>query len=170
MEGMLFSRKTWPSILKEPFTGQTVGKGGMGMLNISDHLSVGLSHDVTITVSEEEAVGNFSPRLGQLLATSACTRAFIRAAIESTDSHLPDGYITVGQSIDITHEAPSFLGTMVTFKATLVRIEGNKLTYELSAHDHAGTVAKGQHVRAVVNWELLMNEARERAYSKDRGV
>jgi len=140
------------------------------MLNISDHLSVGLSHDVTITVSEEEAVGNFSPRLSQLLATSACARAFIRAAIESTDRYLPDGYITVGQSITITHEAPSFIGTMITFKATLIHMEGNKLTYELSAHDHAGTVATGQHVRAVVNWELLMNEARERAYSRDRGV
>jgi predicted thioesterase len=145
-------------------------EGGMSMLNISDHLSVGLSHDVTITVSEEEAVGNFSPRLSQLLATSACTRAFIRAAIESTDRYLPDGYITVGQSIEITHEAPSFLGTTVTFKATLVRIEGNKLTYELIARDHAGPVATGRHVRAVVNWELLMNEARERAYSRDRGV
>jgi predicted thioesterase len=145
-------------------------KGGIDMLSISEYLSVGLSHDVTITVSEEEAVGNFSPRLDQLLATSACVRAFIRAAIEATDSHLPDGYITVGQSIEINHEAPSFLGTTVTFKATLVRIEGNKLTYELSAWDHAGVVATGQHVRAVVNWEILMNRARERAYSRDRGV
>lgn len=140
------------------------------MLDISDHLSPGLSHDVKVSVTEDEAVGNFSPRLEQLLATSACIKAFIRAAVEATDSHLPDGYITVGQGIEITHEAPSFLGTTVTFKATLVQIEGNKLTYELTAWDHAGTVAKGRHTRAVVNWELLMNKARERAYSRDRGV
>lgn len=140
------------------------------MLNILEHLSLGSSHEVKVFVTEEEAVGNFSPRLEQLLATSACVRAFIRAAIETTDRHLPEGYITVGQVIEINHEAPSFLGTTVTFKATLIKVDGNKLTYELAARDHVGMVATGRHTRAVVNWELLMNKARERAYEKDRGI
>lgn len=140
------------------------------MLNIMEYLLPGLSRDVKVFVTEDEAVGNFSPRLDQLLATSSCVKAFIRAASEATDGHLPDGYITVGRGIEITHEAPSFLGTTVTFKATLVQIEGNKLSYELTAWDHIGTVATGWHSRAVVNWELLMNKARERAYAKDRGI
>jgi fluoroacetyl-CoA thioesterase len=140
------------------------------MLNILEHLSVGSSHEVKVFVTEDEAVGNFSPRLEQLLATSSCVRAFIRAAIETTDSHLPDGYITVGQGIEINHVAPSFLGTTVTFRATLIKVEGNKIAYDLSAWDHVGTVATGRHTRAVVNWDLLMNKARERAYEKDRGI
>lgn len=140
------------------------------MLDILGHLSPGLSHDVKVFVTEDEAVGNFSPRLDQLLATSACVKAFIRAAVEATDNHLPDGYITVGQGIEIIHEAPSFLGITVTFKATLIQIDGNKLAYELTAWDHVGTVATGRHMRAVVNWELLMNGARERVYAKDRGI
>ena len=140
------------------------------MLDILEHLSLGLSHEVKLFVTEDETVGNFSPRLDQLLATSACVKAFIRAASEATDSHLPEGYITVGQGIEITHEAPSYLGTTVTFKATLLQIDGNKLTYELTAWDDVGTVAAGRHTRAVVNWELLMNKARERAYAKDRGI
>ena len=123
-----------------------------------------------LLVTEFEFVGNSSPRLDQLLSTPACVKAFIRAASEATDSHLPDGYITVGQGIEINHEAPSFLGTTVTFKATLLQIEGNKLTYELIAWDDVGTVAAGRHTRAIVNWELLMNRARERAYAKDRGI
>lgn len=140
------------------------------MLDILEHLSLGSSHEVKVFVTEDEAVGNFSPRLEQLLATSACVRAFIRAAIETTDRHLPDGYITVGQGIQINHEAPSFLGTTVNFKATLIKVDGNKLIYELAAWDHVGTVATGRHTRAVVNWELLMNRARERAYAGDRGI
>jgi len=125
---------------------------------------------VKLLVTEFEFVGNSSPRLDQLLSTPACVKAFIRAASEATDSHLPDGYITVGQGIEINHEAPSFLGTTVTFKATLLQIEGNKLTYELIAWDDVGTVAAGRHTRAIVNWALLMNRARERAYAKDRGI
>jgi predicted thioesterase len=140
------------------------------MLNISELLSAGLSHEIKLTVTEEEAVGNFSPRLDQLLATSACVKAFIRAAIESTDKYLPEGHITVGQNIEITHEVPSYIGTVVTFKATLQGIDGNKIFYDLLAWDHMGTVATGRHIRAVVNWELLMNGARERAYMMDQGL
>ncbi len=140
------------------------------MLNISELLSAGLKHEVRVNVTEEESVGNFSPRLDQLLSTSACVKAFIRAAIEATDRYLPEGYITVGQSIEISHEVPSYVGTTVNFRATLQSIEGNKIFYDLLAWDHMGTVATGRHIRAVVNWELLMNGARERAYMMDQGL
>jgi len=140
------------------------------MLNIGEFLSPGIFSDVKLTVKEEDTVGNFSPRLEQLLSTAACVKAFIKAATEATDHHLPDGYLTVGRSISIDHEAPSYLGTTVTFRAKLARIEGNKLFYELSAWDHQGIIATGTHVRAVVKWEILMNKARERAFSEERGV
>ncbi|HOP51958.1 MAG: thioesterase [Thermovirgaceae bacterium] len=140
------------------------------MLDIGKLLAPGLSHEFRVTVTTEEAVGNFSPKLDQLLATSACVKAFIRVAIEATDKYLPEGYITVGQSIEIIHEVPSYLGTTVSFKATMQGIDGNKIFYDLVAWDHMGTVATGKHTRAVVNWELLMNGARERAYMQDQGL
>ncbi len=127
------------------------------MINLNDYLTPGFSHEFKVTVTSEESVGNFSPKLDQLLATSACVKAFIRAAIETTDKYLPEGYITVGQSIEISHEAPSYIGTTVNFKATLYSISGNKIYYELVAWDHMGTVATGKHTRAVVNWALLMD-------------
>ena len=139
------------------------------MINLNDYLTPGFSHEFKETVTSEESVGNFSPKLDQLLATSACVKAFIRAAIETTDKYLPEGYITVGQSIEISHEAPSYIGTTVNFKATLYSISGNKIYYELVAWDHMGTVATGKHTRAVVNWALLMDGARERAYLQDQG-
>ena len=74
----------------------------------------------------------------QLLSTVSCVKTFIKAATKATDHHLPDVYLTVGRSIPIDHEAPSYLGTTVTFRAKLTRIEGNKLFYELSAWDHQG--------------------------------
>ena len=139
------------------------------MINLNDYLTPGFSHEFKVTVTSEESVGNFSPKLDQLLATSACVKAFIRAAIETTDKYLPEGYITVGQSIEISHEVPSYIGTTVNFQATLYSIGGNKIYYELVAWDHMGTVATGKHTRAVVNWALLMDGARERAYLQDQG-
>nr|HPK42619.1 thioesterase [Synergistales bacterium] len=97
------------------------------MIDLKDYLAPGYSHEYKLTVTSEEAVGNFSPKLDQLLATSACVKAFIRAAIEATDQYLPEGYITVGQSIEISHEVPSYIGTTVNFKATLRDIDRNKI-------------------------------------------
>lgn len=140
------------------------------MIDLKDYLAPGFSHEFKLTVTSEEAVGNFSPKLDQLLATSACIKAFIRAAIEATDQYLPEGYITVGQSIEIFHEVPSYIGTTVNFKAAIRDIDRNKINYDLLAWDHMGTVATGKHTRAVVDWALLMDGARERAYLQDQGL
>ncbi len=140
------------------------------MIDLKDYLAPGFSHEYKLTVTSEEAVGNFSPKLDQLLATSACVKAFIRAAIEATDQYLPEGYITVGQSIEIFHEVPSYIGTTVNFKAAIRDIDRNKINYDLLAWDHMGTVATGKHTRAVVDWALLMDGARERAYLQDQGL
>ena len=140
------------------------------MIDLKDYLAPGHSHEYKLTVTSEEAVGNFSPKLDQLLATSACVKAFIRAAIEATDQYLPEGYITVGQSIEISHEVPSYIGTTVNFKAAIRDIDRNKINYDLLAWDHMGTVATGKHTRAVVDWALLMDGARERAYLQDQGL
>ena len=140
------------------------------MIDLKDYLAPGFSHEFKLTVTSEEAVGNFSPKLDQLLATSACVKAFIRAAIEATDQYLPEGYITVGQSIEIFHEVPSYIGTTVNFKAAIRAIDRNKINYDLLAWDHMGTVATGKHTRAVVDWALLMDGARERAYLQDQGL
>ena len=140
------------------------------MIDLKDYLAPGFSHEFKLTVTSEEAVGNFSPKLDQLLATSACVKAFIRAAIEATDQYLPEGYITVGQSIEIFHEVPSYIGTTVNFKAAIRDIDRNKINYDLLAWDHMGTVATGKHTRALVVWALLMDGARERAYLQDQGL
>ena len=140
------------------------------MIDLKDYLAPGFSHEFKLTLTSEEAVGNFSPKLDQLLATSACVKAFIRAAIEATDQYLPEGYITVGQSIEIFHEVPSYIGTTVNFKAAIRDIDRNKINYDLLAWDHMGTVATGKHTRAVVDWALLMDGARERAYLQDQGL
>lgn len=122
----------------------------------------GLTKEVHKTVEIDDTVGNISPYLTKLLSTSACIEAFVRAAIEVIDPNLPEGYITVGRSMEITHEAPTLLGSGVSFRVTLRAVTGNRIFFDLEASDSMGVICRGRHERAVVNSVLLMDKAMER--------
>jgi len=133
------------------------------MFDLDEILRIGESYEINKAIEVEDTVGNQSVYLNRLLSTSACVDTFVKAATEITDGLLPEGFITIGRSINITHEAPSLLGTSVTFKATLSRIEGNKLTFDISAYDMIGEILLGTFERAVVNRIALTDKAEARA-------
>lgn len=140
------------------------------MLEILAFATPGLAHEIHKKVEIDDTVGDVSPYLNKLLSTSACIKCFVRAAIEVIDPHLPEGYITVGRTIEITHEAPSLLGAGVSFRATLREVSGNRLVFDLEGRDGLGVICRGSHERAVVNCIGLMDKALERiekARSKD---
>lgn len=122
----------------------------------------GLYKEVHKTVDIDDTVGNISPYLTKLLSTSACMEAFVRASIAVIDPQLPEGYITVGKTMEITHEAPTLLGTGVSFRVTLREVSGNRLFFDLEASDSMGIICRGRHERAVVNSMVLMDKAVER--------
>lgn len=133
------------------------------MFDLNGILSVGESFEINRTIEVDDTVGNQSVYLNRLLSTSACVDTFVKAATEITDGLLPEGFITIGHSITITHEAPSLLGTSITFRVLLRRIEGNKLFFDISAYDAMGEILTGNFERAVVNRIALMDKAEARA-------
>lgn len=132
------------------------------MLEMLAFAKPGLTKEVHKTVEIDDTVGNISPYLTKLLSTSACMEAFVRAAIDVIDPHLPEGYITVGKTMEITHEAPTLLGSGVSFRVTLREVSENRVFFDLEASDNMGVICRGRHERAVVNSILLMDKAVER--------
>lgn len=133
------------------------------MLNVEDYLRPGETREINKTVEVEDTVGNHSVYLNQLLSTSACADIFVKACTDLVSEKLPEGYITIGYNINITHLAPTMLGTSVTFKVRLSEISGNRLYFELAAKDSKGKILDGSFERVVVNRIALMDKAEERA-------
>jgi predicted thioesterase len=73
------------------------------------------------------------------------------AAINAVEKYLPEGYISVGTKISITHLAPTPLGMSVTAEATLTDVYKNKLTFEVKAYDEIEKIGEGLIERYIID-------------------
>ncbi|MBR4148597.1 MAG: dihydrolipoamide acyltransferase, partial [Rikenellaceae bacterium] len=69
---------------------------------------------------------------------------------------LPEDQTTVGSLMNASHLKPTAVGDTVTATATLVAVEGRKLTYRVEAHDSEGLIGEGDHVRYIVGREKFL--------------
>lgn len=123
-----------------------------------------------IVTEDDTAIHYGSGALDTLLATPSLVALMIEAATRLIDSRLPEGYVSVGKSLSVTHEKPTVLGETVTIKVAVVRQESNYLELEMEAYDEEGVIGHGKLDRFVVNREKLMEKAVEEALSSQIGV
>ena len=72
---------------------------------------------------------------------------------------LEEGLGTVGTKIDVSHVAPSAIGKTVMCEATVIAIDGRKLTFEVVCSDESGMIGMGTHERFIINNEKFMAKA-----------
>ncbi len=133
------------------------------MINMNDYLVPGIEAVVQKVVQDSDtAVHHGSGALACLLATPAYADLIILASIEAVDKRLPEEFITVGRFLEFTHEAPTGTGMTVSVKARLREIDGNRLTFDITAFDEVGSIGVGRHERVVVNREQMLQKAKDR--------
>ena len=125
-------------------------------------LEPGLEATVEETVSE----GMTAERLGSgdvpVLGTPAILALVEAAAVAAVADELDPGQTTVGASVELEHVAPTIAGAKVAATAGLIEVEGRRLRFSFEVTDPAGPVARGTHVRAVVDRERFLDSARSR--------
>jgi fluoroacetyl-CoA thioesterase len=94
-----------------------------------------------------------------VLATPKVVAVAEEAAIRALDGELDDNQTTVGMRIQLDHLAPTPIGRTVLAEATLKRIEGRRLTFNVSVSDERGLVAAGTITRVVVDRERFLERA-----------
>ena len=133
------------------------------MILLEDYLIIGKNAVIRKIVQKTDSSGNYSLGLNELLSTPACIDMVIRAAVEAVDKHLPQEYVTVGRSIDFTHDHATLVGMTVNVKATLTEIQGKTLHFKIEAWDELGDVGHGSHERVVVRKAEVVAKAKDRA-------
>lgn len=119
-------------------------------------ITVGLSRTIRHSVGHADTAGNHLPDdIEPVLSSSGLVNLAIRTAVELIDPLLPDGFISIGKSSDITHEHPSVLGATLTLTLTVTEFDGYHITMRLVASDETGVVGTGTHVRSIVNKHWL---------------
>jgi fluoroacetyl-CoA thioesterase len=126
---------------------------------------LGPGHQATVeeTVTEEMTADQLGSGDVPVLGTPAVLALVEAAAVAAVADGLEPGSTTVGASVSLDHLAPTPVGGTVTATAALAEVEGRRLTFRFEVTDAAGPVARGEHVRVIVDRERFLRSARGRA-------
>lgn len=116
-----------------------------------ENLIAGLSASSRTTVAEANTASAMGSGDLPVFATPAMAALMEHAAMQAVAGALPEGSTTVGSRLEVTHDRPSGLGAEIVATACLTAVEGRKLTFRVEAHDAAGPIGGGTHVRYVVD-------------------
>jgi fluoroacetyl-CoA thioesterase len=105
-----------------------------------------------------------------VLATSRLVALMELAAARILVPFLPDGHLSVGVSIDITHSAPTPLDARVEAEAKYLGKKGKLFEFEIIARDEKGEIGKARHVRAMVDVKRLETAAEGRREKKEESL
>lgn len=126
------------------------------------NLPVGLTYTSTKHVTMDDAASRFGSGLIDVFATPAMVALMENASLMTVASHLPEGFNTVGIEISTTHIKATPMGMDVKATATLVNVDGKKLTFEVVAEDEEGVIGKGTHSRFIIETEKFMSKLSKR--------
>ena len=119
-------------------------------------LETGLSHTSSLTVSDSDtAIARGSGDM-PVLATPALLALMENAAMLAVAAELPAGSTTVGGHISSSHLAPSPVGAVVSARATLEKIDGRKLFFNVIATEGDKVIGEGTHLRFIVDRERFL--------------
>ena len=117
----------------------------------------GLTHTSQLTVTE--AVTAIEMGSGDLpvLATPSMMALMENAAMLAVAPHLPEGSTTVGGHISVSHIKPTPVGETVTATATVIKVDGKKIEFDVKAHCGDILLGEGSHLRFIVDREKFMS-------------
>jgi predicted thioesterase len=98
----------------------------------------------------------------EVFATSRMIALMELAAARAMRPSLDTGQLSVGVTINVRHSAPTPIGGRVRAEATFEGMEGKLYRFKVAAFDDAGSIGEGEHLRAVVSTERLLQGAERR--------
>lgn len=125
-------------------------------------ISVGMKGEVSTLVEREDTA--YEVGSGSLLvyATPCMVALMEGAACEAINDALPDNKTSVGVELAISHLSATPVGLEVRAEAEVTAVEGNMITFCVSAFDESGKIGEGTHKRAVITTERFL----EKTYAK----
>ena len=98
-----------------------------------------------------------------LVYATPCMVALMEgAACEAIAQALPEDKTSVGIELSISHISATPVGLDVWAEAEVTAVEGNIVTFTVTAYDEKGKIGEGNHKRAIINTQRFL----DKTYSK----
>ncbi len=122
-------------------------------------LTVGISNEITKTVTKETTAAVLGSGLLEVYATPAMVALMEETCMRSVQEELEEGCGTVGTGLTIHHISATPVGMKVRCASKLVEVDGRKLVFDVRAFDEAGLIGQGTHERFIIENEKFFQKA-----------
>jgi fluoroacetyl-CoA thioesterase len=119
----------------------------------------GLSARVELTVTDADTAQSIGSGDVPVLATPRVLALAEAATVAATARQIPGGTTTVGTRAEIEHKAPTPVGRVVTALATLAKVDGRKLLFEVEVRDGEDVVAEVRVERMILDRQRFISKA-----------
>jgi predicted thioesterase len=129
---------------------------------MKDSLKPGVSKVRRVIVDRDRTVA-FMGEQGRVYATPELCRDIEHTCREALLDHLSPEEDSVGIEIMVRHSAPTLPGMEVSITATVINVEGRKVSFDVVATDELEPIGTGKHVRFIVDREKIYERLRAKA-------
>lgn len=121
-------------------------------------ITVGMKGTAATTVEREDTA--YEVGSGSLLvyATPCMVALMEGAACEAIAESLAEEKTTVGIELNIAHISATPVGLEVRAEAEVTAVEGNTITFQITAYDEAGKIGEGTHKRVMVSTQRFLDK------------
>jgi len=119
-------------------------------------IPLGARGTFSLRVKPEHLASRFKdPMLPNVLATPVMILIMENAALDAIRSYLDSSESAVGIAVDVRHLAATPVGHEVRAEAEVVKVEGRRVEFRVSARDESEEIGRGTHQRMVVDLARL---------------
>ena len=121
-------------------------------------ITVGLKGKVSTLVEREDTALEVGSGSLLVYATPCMVALMEGAACDAIAAALPEGKTSVGTQLQISHLSATPVGLEVYAEAEVTEVEGNTVTFQLTAYDETGKIGEGIHKRAIVTSQRFLDK------------
>lgn len=121
------------------------------------NLNIGLKHREEKIVTLNDTAFVFGSGAAKVFATPMMIGLMEAAAMNTVKKYLPEGYSTVGTSVNIKHISATAVGKKVYAEAELIEVDRKRLVFKVEAYDEDKKIGEGTHERFIINEEKFMS-------------
>ena len=119
---------------------------------------VGMKGEAFNEVEREDTAAEVGSGSLLVYATPCMVALMEGAACEAIAPALPEEKTSVGIALNISHLAATPVGLEVRAEATVTEVDGNTITFQVTAYDESGKIGEGTHKRAVITTQRFLDK------------
>jgi len=120
------------------------------------NLNTGLKNKEEKIVSMNDTAKVFGSGAAEVFATPMMIGLMEGAAMNAVKQYLPEGFSTVGISVNVKHMSATAVGKKVWAEAELVEIDRKRLVFKVDAYDEDKKIGEGTHERFIIEEAKFM--------------